>query len=410
MAVAPIVERWADFAGVHRRFEHQGDANGVHVYDDYAHHPTEIAAVLTAARAVVGDGRLIAVFQPGTYSRTQTFAAEFAQALELADIAVVLDIFPAREEPIPGISGATITELMTLPAERVIYEPSFGAVAGRIAAVARPGDVVVTMGIGNVYLLCAEILEPDRGRHAVTTTASVTMTAAASVRHPAPAPPRKLRSWSPRPVAVRAGRGLGRRVQPGARRADGDGHRHAYADRGAGAHGGRDRSRRAVDPPRHGGRPRRVEELPDVASATVRVSYPSTVRIKVVERVPVGYIANADAARSSWSTGRARSTARWRPPRPGCRGSRCPAGADAQADRPRGVGRRCGAERAGAGPAHPDQRRYPAGDHAGAARRAHGGLGERATAARRRPRCCRRCSGNREPTIDVSNPGVVVVR
>ncbi len=159
MDVATIVARWADFAGVHRRFELQGDVNGVRVYDDYAHHPTEIAAVLTAARAVVGDGRLIAVFQPGTYSRTQTFAVEFARALELADIAVVLDIFPAREEPIPGISGATITDLMTLPAERVVYEPSFGAVAGRIAALVRPGDIVVTMGIGNVYLLCGEILD-----------------------------------------------------------------------------------------------------------------------------------------------------------------------------------------------------------------------------------------------------------
>jgi UDP-N-acetylmuramate--alanine ligase len=153
-----IADRWADFAGVHRRFEHQGDVNGVHVYDDYAHHPTEIAAVLRAARAVVGQGRLIAVFQPGTYSRTQTFAADFAQALTLADIAVVLDVFPAREEPIPGVSGATITDLIELPPERVVYEPSFAAAPARIVALTRPGDVVVTMGIGNVYLLCAEIL------------------------------------------------------------------------------------------------------------------------------------------------------------------------------------------------------------------------------------------------------------
>jgi UDP-N-acetylmuramate--alanine ligase len=162
--VDAIVARWAEFAGVHRRFELQGMAAGVRVYDDYAHHPTEIAAVLRAARAVSasGDGaggRLIAVFQPGTYSRTQTFAAEFAQALALADVAVVLDIFPAREEPIPGITGATITDLIALPAERVVYEPSFGAAARRIAGLSRPGDVIITMGIGNVYLLCAEILD-----------------------------------------------------------------------------------------------------------------------------------------------------------------------------------------------------------------------------------------------------------
>jgi UDP-N-acetylmuramate--alanine ligase len=161
--VAPILARWADFAGVHRRFEYQGEAGGVRIYDDYAHHPTEIAAVLSAARAVVGAGRLIAVFQPGTYSRTQTFATEFAHALGLADVAVVLDIFPAREEPILGVSGATITDLMPRtdgPDHRtaVIYEPSFAAAPGRIASAARAGDVIITMGIGNVYLLCAEIL------------------------------------------------------------------------------------------------------------------------------------------------------------------------------------------------------------------------------------------------------------
>jgi UDP-N-acetylmuramate--alanine ligase len=158
MDVATVVARWGDFAGVHRRFERHGEAGGVRVYDDYAHHPTEVAAVLGAARAVVGDGRLIAVFQPGTYSRTQTFATEFAHALALADIACVLDIFPAREEPIPGVTGALIAEQVPLPADQVIYEPSFAAVPARISAVALPGDLVLTMGIGNVYLLCSEIL------------------------------------------------------------------------------------------------------------------------------------------------------------------------------------------------------------------------------------------------------------
>jgi UDP-N-acetylmuramate--alanine ligase len=98
------------------------------------------------------------VFQPGTYSRTQTFADEFAEAMAIADIAVVLDIFPAREEPIPGVTGALIAERIPLPAERVIYEDRFGAVPKRIAEIARPGDLVLTMGIGTVYLLCPEIL------------------------------------------------------------------------------------------------------------------------------------------------------------------------------------------------------------------------------------------------------------
>jgi UDP-N-acetylmuramate--alanine ligase len=158
--VDTAAQSWAGFGGVHRRFESHGEGGGVRVYDDYAHHPTEIAASLTAARqALAGTGRLIAVFQPGTYSRTQTFASEFADAMAIADVAVVMDIFPAREEPIPGITGATISDLIELPAERVVYEPRYDAVPTRIADLARAGDLVVTMGIGNVYLLCDEIRE-----------------------------------------------------------------------------------------------------------------------------------------------------------------------------------------------------------------------------------------------------------
>jgi UDP-N-acetylmuramate--alanine ligase len=155
-----VIAAWANFGGVRRRFESHGEAGGVRVYDDYAHHPTEVAAELTAARGVVGPGgRLIAVFQPGTYSRTQTFAAEFAQALAIADIAVVMDVFPAREEPIPGVTGATISDLIPLPPAQVIYEPRYAATPERIAAVARSGDLVLTMGIGDVYLLCDDIRE-----------------------------------------------------------------------------------------------------------------------------------------------------------------------------------------------------------------------------------------------------------
>jgi UDP-N-acetylmuramate--alanine ligase len=160
---------WAQFSGVHRRFEAHGEGGGVRVYDDYAHHPTEIAASLSAAReALAGSGRLIAVFQPGTYSRTQTFAQEFADAMTRADIAVVMDIFPAREEPIPGVTGATISDLVDLPPEQVVYEPRYDAIPERVAALARPGDLVVTMGIGNVYLLCGEIRDAcaDRARQA----------------------------------------------------------------------------------------------------------------------------------------------------------------------------------------------------------------------------------------------------
>jgi UDP-N-acetylmuramate--alanine ligase len=164
--VDAAVRSWSEFGGVHRRFESHGEGGGVRVYDDYAHHPTEIAASLSAAKdALAGTGRLIAVFQPGTYSRTQTFAAEFARAMEIAHVAVVMDIFPAREEPIPGVTGATISDLIDLPPGRVIYEPRFDAVPERVAALARPGDLVVTMGIGNVYLLCDEIRDACAVRH-----------------------------------------------------------------------------------------------------------------------------------------------------------------------------------------------------------------------------------------------------
>jgi UDP-N-acetylmuramate--alanine ligase len=156
--VDAVIGAWANFGGVHRRMEWHGEGGGVRVFDDYAHHPTEVAAQLGAARALLAPGaRLIGVFQPGTYSRTQTFAREFADAMAIADIAVLMDIFPAREEPIPGVTGATIADLVQLPAGHVIYEPSFNAVPERIAAAARPGDIVITMGIGNVYQLCEEI-------------------------------------------------------------------------------------------------------------------------------------------------------------------------------------------------------------------------------------------------------------
>ncbi len=160
-----VTSSWRAFAGVQRRFEFRGEAGGVRVYDDYAHHPTEVRAQLGAARGVLaGRGRLIAVFQPGTYSRTQTFAAEFGQALTGADVAVVMDIFPAREKPIPGVSGELIARKVELPVDHVVYEPDWHAVASRVAALARPGDLLLTMGIGDIYLLCNDILAELRER------------------------------------------------------------------------------------------------------------------------------------------------------------------------------------------------------------------------------------------------------
>ncbi|GAA4598391.1 UDP-N-acetylmuramate--L-alanine ligase [Planotetraspora phitsanulokensis] len=154
-----IREGLAAFTGAKRRFEAKGEARGVTVFDSYAHHPTELAADLRAARDVVrGDGRVIAVFQPHLYSRTRFFATEFGEALGLADEAVVLDVYGAREDPEPGVSGALVAGKVPLPSERVAYEPDREAVPALVADRARPGDIVLTMGAGDVTELGPRIV------------------------------------------------------------------------------------------------------------------------------------------------------------------------------------------------------------------------------------------------------------
>ena len=153
-----VLDGLAGFEGVRRRFELVGTAHGVRVFDDYAHHPTEVRATLTALRTVAeqdGPGRAIVVFQPHLYSRTEAFASQFGQALDVADEVFVLDVYAAREQPLAGVSGATIAEAVTAP---VTYVADFSAVPARVAAAAGPGDVVVTMGAGDVTMLGAEIL------------------------------------------------------------------------------------------------------------------------------------------------------------------------------------------------------------------------------------------------------------
>nr|WP_234712682.1 UDP-N-acetylmuramate--L-alanine ligase [Mycolicibacterium komanii] len=155
--VDAVLDGLAGFEGVRRRFELVGEANGVRVFDDYAHHPTEVRATLSALRTVTeqAGGRSIVVFQPHLYSRTQTFAREFGQALDGADEVFVLDVYAAREQPIAGVSGASIVEHIGVPGT---YVPDFSAVAARVADAAAPGDVVVTMGAGDVTMLGPEIL------------------------------------------------------------------------------------------------------------------------------------------------------------------------------------------------------------------------------------------------------------
>jgi UDP-N-acetylmuramate--alanine ligase len=155
--VAGLLEGLAGFSGVRRRFEFKGRAAGVAVYDDYAHHPTEVLAQLTAARAGT-EGRLLVAFQPHLYSRTERFYREFGTALALADEVVVLDVFAAREDPVPGVSGALVADAVELPADRVHYVPRWAEVPVVVARLARPGDLVITMGAGDVTVLGPEVL------------------------------------------------------------------------------------------------------------------------------------------------------------------------------------------------------------------------------------------------------------
>jgi UDP-N-acetylmuramate--alanine ligase len=154
---------FASFRGAARRLEPKGEAGGVQVLDTYAHHPTELAADLRAAREITGDvGRVIAVFQPHLYSRTRIFAAEFGAALGLADEVVVLDVYAAREDPEPGVTGKLIAD--AVPGGAAHFVADFADVPKLVAALAAPGDLVLTMGAGDITrmgpLVLAEIADP----------------------------------------------------------------------------------------------------------------------------------------------------------------------------------------------------------------------------------------------------------
>lgn len=151
------------FAGTARRFELHGTERGVSVYDDYAHHPTEVAAALSAARTVVGEGRIIALHQPHTYSRTQQMFREFAEVLEThADHTVVLDVYGAREDPVPGVTGELVSDAFADPAH-VHFVADWQAAADYTASVARDGDFVITLGCGNVNLIIPQVLDALQG-------------------------------------------------------------------------------------------------------------------------------------------------------------------------------------------------------------------------------------------------------
>jgi UDP-N-acetylmuramate--alanine ligase len=146
------------YSGTRRRMELKGEVGGIRVFDSYAHHPKEIAGDLVAARSLAGAGRVVVAFQPHMVSRTRIFGAEMGSALGAADDVVVMDVYVAREDPEPGVTGALVADAVPLPAEHVVFEPSWSATAAHLVERARPGDVILTLGAGDVTLLGPAVL------------------------------------------------------------------------------------------------------------------------------------------------------------------------------------------------------------------------------------------------------------
>lgn len=155
--IEPALAALAAFEGVGRRFERNGDFQGVTFVDDYAHHPTELAATLAAARQAYPDRRLVAVFQPHLYSRTREHGVTMGRVLAAADVVVVADVYGAREQPEPGVTGKLVADAAVDAGAFVLYEPGRAELAGEIAAVLRDGDVLLTLGAGDVTRVGPEV-------------------------------------------------------------------------------------------------------------------------------------------------------------------------------------------------------------------------------------------------------------
>ncbi len=156
---AEVRAELTSYRGTNRRFQLIGAPNNIRVYDDYAHHPTEVLNTLIAARTGVGDGRVVVCFQPHLYSRTRDFWRELAGALEQADEAIVMDVCGDREDPIPGIDGAMVANAVRPGTAHVTYQPVWDQAAPTVARIARPGDLVITVGCGDVTKVAPKIVD-----------------------------------------------------------------------------------------------------------------------------------------------------------------------------------------------------------------------------------------------------------
>lgn len=158
-AIQPALEALAAYRGLGRRFERLGEARGIGFVDDYAHHPSELVATLAAARQAFPGRRLVAVFQPHLFSRTAEHGAAMGRALHGADIAIVTEIYAAREQPLPGVTARTVAEAAEGAGTRVIFEPDKTRLGERILEVAKSGDVVITLGAGDVTRVGRELVQ-----------------------------------------------------------------------------------------------------------------------------------------------------------------------------------------------------------------------------------------------------------
>jgi UDP-N-acetylmuramate--alanine ligase len=158
LTVAQMAPGLAAFVGAERRFERLGSVNGIEVVDDYAHHPTEVRATLTAARQAFPGRRIVAAFQPHLFSRTRDFAAEFAESLALADALYLADIYPAREKPMPGVTSALIADRMATAKKAPVWMGARTTLAAAINDGLRDGDVVITLGAGDITKTGPELI------------------------------------------------------------------------------------------------------------------------------------------------------------------------------------------------------------------------------------------------------------
>jgi UDP-N-acetylmuramate--alanine ligase len=152
-----VLDGLASFTGTKRRFELKGEVGGVKVIDDYGHHPTELTVTLTTAKNLAQAGRVIVIFQPHRYSRTAAFAKQFSAALALADFSYLLEVYAASEKPLPGVSSLLIAKAMN--PKQVKFEPSMIEVVNEVVAMAKSGDVILTLGAGDVSSLGEPILQ-----------------------------------------------------------------------------------------------------------------------------------------------------------------------------------------------------------------------------------------------------------